>query len=129
MTQRAQKAGEAAAAKLAATRDSTGRAPHPLPDYAGVYDDPFAGAVRVSMEDGHLVLRLGNLDFIGDLEYWHDNTFRVAWRYHYYGTQYVTFDLNELGQPTRLSMGRQSVHFERVRARAGGTGGSPGAGG
>jgi len=69
------------------------------------------------MEDGHLVLRLGNLDFIGDLEYWHDNTFRVTWRYHYYGTQYVTFDLDDLGQPTRLSMGGRSVHFDRVRER------------
>lgn len=120
MTQRARKAGDAAAEKLAATRDSTGRVPHPLSDYAGVYADPFAGAVRVSMEDGHLVLRLGNLDYIGDLEYWHDNTFRVSWRYHYYGTQYVTFDLNDLGQPTRLSMGRRSATFERVRAGASG---------
>ena len=120
MTQRAEKASEAAEAKLASTRDSTGRAPHPLSDYAGVYQDPFAGAVRVSMEDGHLVLRLGNLDYVGDLEYWHDDTFQVTWRYHYYGTQYVTFDLNELGRPTRLSMGRGSIHFERVRATPGG---------
>jgi CubicO group peptidase (beta-lactamase class C family) len=116
MTQRAEKAGAAAAQKLASTRDSTGRPPHPLGDYAGAYEDQFAGAVRVSMEDGHLVLRLGNLDFVGDLAYWHDDTFRVTWRYHYYGTQYVTFDLNDLGQPTRLSMGRGSLHFERVKA-------------
>lgn len=117
MTQRAERAGEAAKEKLAATRDSAGRLTHPLSNYAGVYEDPFAGAVRVAMEDGHLVLRLGNLDFIGDLEYWHDNTFRVTWRYHYYGTQYVTFDLDDLGQPTRLSMGGRSVHFDRVRER------------
>jgi hypothetical protein len=129
MTQRAQKAGEAAAEKVASTRDSTGPLSHPLSNYAGVYEDPFAGAVRVSMEDGHLVLRLGNLDFIGDLEYWHDNTFRVTWRYHYYGTQYVTFDLDDLGQPARLSMGRGPVHFERVRARADGKDGRGGAGG
>jgi len=117
MTQRVERAGEAAKEKLAATRDSADRLTHPLSNYAGVYEDPFAGAVRVAMEDGHLVLRLGNLDFIGDLEYWHDNTFRVTWRYHYYGTQYVTFDLDDLGQPTRLSMGGRSVHFDRVRER------------
>lgn len=129
MTQRARKGGEAAAARMAATRDSTGHPPHPLSSYAGVYEDPFSGAVRVDMEDGHLVLRLGNLDYVGDLEYWHDDTFRVNWRYQYYGAQYVTFDLDALGQPTRLSMGgRGSAHFERVRGRANGSVGRGGEG-
>jgi CubicO group peptidase (beta-lactamase class C family) len=123
MTQRARKAGQAAAERLASTRDSTGHPPHPLSSYAGVYEDQLDGTVRVGMEDGHLVLRLGNLDFVGDLEYWHDDTFRVTWRYRYRGTEYVTFDLDDLGQPTRLSMGRGSRGFERVRARGGRSGG------
>jgi hypothetical protein len=114
MTERARKRAEAAEARLAATRKPGAGTPLPLSSYAGRYRDDFDGAARVTVEDGHLVLRLGNPDFTGDLQHWHDNTFRVTWRYRFYGTAYVTFDLNALGQPERLSIARMPLHYERV---------------
>lgn len=120
MTKRARKAAQKAEAKLAATRDTSGHSPLSLASYAAQYQDDFVGVARVSVEDGRLVLRLGNPDFTGDLEYWHDNTFRVTWRYHFYGTAYVTFDLNADGQPTRLSFARSPLHYERVVTGGGG---------
>jgi CubicO group peptidase (beta-lactamase class C family) len=117
------KHAEAAEAKLAATRKAGAEAPLPLSSYAGRYRDDFDGAARITVEDGHLVLRLGNPDFTGDLEYWHDNTFRVTWRYRFYETAYVTFDLNVLGEPERLSIAQTPLHYERVGASGAGAGG------
>jgi CubicO group peptidase (beta-lactamase class C family) len=113
---------EAAEARLAATRKPGAEAPLPLSAYAGHYADDFDGAAHVTVEDGHLVLRLGNPDFTGDLEHWHDNTFRVTWRYRFYGTAYVTFDVNALGQPERLSIAQTPLHYERLTEPPAGAG-------
>ncbi len=113
---RARKRAEALDARLAATRDTGGHSLLPLARYAARYHDDFDGDARVSMDDGHLVLRLGNPNFTGDLEYWHGNTFRVTWRYHFYGTTYVTFDVDAMRQVTGLSIARTALHFERVQA-------------
>ena len=53
----------------------------PLSSYAGTYGGPMFGDARVSEENGKLVLRLvPSPNFVGDLEHWHLDTFRVAWR-------------------------------------------------
>lgn len=123
--QRAQKRGEKADSTLAATRTANGRAPLPLAGYAARYHDDFDGDARVAVEDGHLVLRLGNPDFVGDLAYWHDETFRVTWRYHLYGTGYVNFDVDALGRVTRVSLAQSPLHYERVPdAHGGGSAGN-----
>ena len=107
------KARDAATEKqLTDTRLRGSRPPLPLAGYAGNYHDDLDGTARVTVENGHLVLRLGNPDFIGDLEPWHDNTFHVVWRYKFYGDDYVTFGVDALGQPTRLAI-RNWLHFER----------------
>ena len=64
--------------KLADTRAPGTRPSLPLAGYAGDYADKLDGEARVTLEHGHLVLRLGNPDFTGDLEAWHGNTFRVS---------------------------------------------------
>jgi hypothetical protein len=92
--------------------------PLPLADYAGTYVDHLEGTAHVAMEHGHLVLRLGNPDFTGELEPWHDNTFRVAWRYKFYGEAYATFDIDALKQPSRVTLAGMSLHFERARPMA-----------
>ncbi len=103
---------KAAEAKLAAMRQKD--APLPLSAYAGQYRDKFYGMAQVTEEHGHLVLQLGNPSFTGDLEPWHDNTFRVTWRDRYYGRNYVTFDLNAFGKPDKLSFALVPLHYERV---------------
>lgn len=82
-----------------------GAAPLALKQYVGVYSNPLEGDARLSLENGHLVLRLGNPDFTGDLIHWNHNTFRVKLRYRFYDEafdQYVTFDLDATGKPMEL---------------------------
>jgi hypothetical protein len=89
-----------------------------LSAYTGIYRDDFYGTAQVNEEKGHLVLQLGNPRFTGDLEPWHDNTFRVTWRYHYYGKNYVTFDLDAYGKPHRLSFALAPMHYQRLESPA-----------
>ena len=110
--------GAAMDKQLAATRMPGSKPPLPLADYAGTYVDHLEGTAHVAMEHGHLVLRLGNPDFTGELEPWHDNTFRVAWRYKFYGEAYATFDIDALKQPSRVTLAGMSLHFERARPMA-----------
>ncbi len=119
-TRRARQRGEAAQARLAATRKSGAEPPLPLSGYAGLYRDEYNGSARVTLEDGKLVLRLDNPDFTGDLAYWHDDTFRVTWRYRFRGATYVTFAPDVLGQPRTLSLASSGLHYERVPGAAGG---------
>jgi CubicO group peptidase (beta-lactamase class C family) len=104
---------EATTRKLAAARRPGTGPPLPIAKYAGSYSDPYYGTAAVSAEDGHLVLRLGNPMFVGDLEHWNGDTFHVRWRYRFYGDTYVTFDVDALGEPTRLSLLETSAHYER----------------
>ncbi|HJR14006.1 MAG TPA: serine hydrolase [Rhodanobacteraceae bacterium] len=104
--------------KLAATRVPGSKSPLSLADYAGTYADNLGGTAHVAMEHGRLVLRLGNPDFTGDLAPWHDNTFRVTWRYKFYGSDYATFDVNALRVPVRLTLAGMSLHFERTKPSA-----------
>jgi len=110
--------GAAMDKKLAATRVPGSKPPLPLADYPGTYTDNLGGTAHVAMEHGHLVLRLGNPDFTGDLAPWHDNTFRVTWRYKFYGSDYATFDVNALRVPVRLTLAGMSLHFERTKPSA-----------
>lgn len=112
--EKARKAGEAEEQKLAATRKPGALPTLPLASYAGLYKDAFNGSARVTEEDGHLVLRLEDPDFTGDLEPWHDDTFRVTWRYRFYGRDYLTFDLDAYGKPKTLNTTDPTFHFERV---------------
>ncbi len=107
---------KAAQDKLAATRQNDARAPRPLTAYTGSYRDDFYGTAQVREEEGHLVLQLGNPDFTGDLEPWHDNTFQVTWRDHYYGKNYLTFDLDAYGTPDKLSFALMPLHYQRAEA-------------
>ncbi|MBS0382942.1 MAG: serine hydrolase [Proteobacteria bacterium] len=105
--------------KLAGTRLPGAKPPLALADYAGNYHDDLDGTARIELEHGHLVLRLGNPDFTGDLEPWHGNTFRVTWRYRFYGKDYATFDVNVLNQPVRLTVVEMPLHFKRVASGKG----------
>jgi CubicO group peptidase (beta-lactamase class C family) len=109
-------AGVAMEKKLADTRVRDGRPPLSLQAYAGIYADKLDGSAYVTLEHGHLVLRLGNPDFSGALQPWHGNTFRVAWRNQFYGADYVTFDVDALDKPVRLSLTEMPLQFERVKS-------------
>jgi CubicO group peptidase (beta-lactamase class C family) len=114
VTQEEKKHRAAVEKKLAGTRKPDTKAPLPLKNYAGTYKDDLDGVAKVSLANGHLVLRLGNPNFTGDLEHWHGNTFRVTWRYRFYGKGYVTFDVDAFGKPEKLSFTLLPLHYERV---------------
>jgi len=100
--------------KLADTRAQDAKPPLPLADYAGTYTGKLDGTAHVALEHGHLVLRLGNPDFTGDLEPWHGDTFHVTWRHRFYGDDYATFDVDALGRPARLSLAEVSTAYTRA---------------
>lgn len=106
---------KAADQKLAATRKPDSRPPLPLPDYAGKYADKYNGTAVVTLEKGRLVLSLDNPNFVGDLQHWHDDTFRVSWRYRYYGDNYITFAQDVAGATDKLSLPQMSLDFTRVK--------------
>lgn len=114
-TQKAEAAAKRADQKLMGTRQPNSTPPLPLADYVGKYADNYNGNARVTLEEGHLVLRLDNPDFVGDLRHWHDDTFRVSWRYRYYGDSYVTFGQDLAGEADKLSLPPLNLTFERVK--------------
>jgi CubicO group peptidase (beta-lactamase class C family) len=117
-TQKEKASSDAAGRKITAAHRPGTQAPLPLAEYAASYSDPFYGTAQVQTEDGHLVLRLGNPRFVGDLEHWNGSTFQVRWRYRFYDRDYVTFDVGALGEPTGLSLLSSHAHFERTPPRA-----------
>jgi CubicO group peptidase (beta-lactamase class C family) len=110
--------GDAIEKKLAETRVAGNAPPLPLADYAGTYTDELDGEAQVAVEHGHLVLRLGNPDFTGALTPWHGNTVRVDWRHQFYGDDYVTFDVDALGRPSKLHLAGASLHYQRSQSAA-----------
>ncbi|MEO9002991.1 MAG: serine hydrolase [Rhodanobacter sp.] len=113
--QKDESSAKAAASKLMATREPNSMPPRPLADYASQYADDYNGTANVTLEQDHLVLRLANPDFIGDLQHWHDDTFRVSWRYRYYGDTYVTFAQDLQGAVDSLFLPQMDMKFERAR--------------
>ncbi|MGH8289166.1 MAG: serine hydrolase [Steroidobacteraceae bacterium] len=107
---------DAAKKKLKAARRPGTQAPLPLSAYMGSYSDPYYGTAAVEEDRGHLMLRLGNPMFTGDLEHWNGDTFRVRWRYRFYGDAYITFDVDALGEPVRLDLVQTQAHYERASA-------------
>lgn len=121
-TQKADRLARAQARKLAATRVPHAAPPLAISKYVGTYSDRFYGTARVTLSHGHLVLHLGNPMFTGNLQDWHNDTFRVRWRYRFYGTAYVTFQVGATGTPTELRFAQMPNHYERVVRHAGAAG-------
>jgi hypothetical protein len=74
-----------------------------LDRYAGEYEDEMYGKLRVSLEEGHLVLRRQTA-WVGDLEHWHYDTFLVRWRDRVMGETLVTFRLSPEGKVASLEV-------------------------
>jgi CubicO group peptidase (beta-lactamase class C family) len=74
----------------------------PLAAYAGTYTGAMYGDARVAEENGHLVVRLvPSPNYVGDLEHWHFDTFRIRWResvVYPYPRGWVTFTLDPQGK-------------------------------
>ncbi|MGI8510644.1 MAG: DUF3471 domain-containing protein, partial [Gemmatimonadaceae bacterium] len=72
-----------------------------LAQYAGTYTSEPYGAATVTVENGHLVMRIGP-HMVGDMEHWHYDTFRSTWRGSGNDWGMVTFRLDDRGHPTTM---------------------------
>jgi CubicO group peptidase (beta-lactamase class C family) len=86
----------------------------PLARFAGDYADPLHGDVTVSFDAGQLKIQYGTA-FVGPLEHWHYNTFRVTWNAALRGWDLVNFVLDDDGQPSVVELlgarfARKPVH-------------------
>jgi CubicO group peptidase (beta-lactamase class C family) len=73
-----QRRADSVRAAMVADRVSGTRPSLALERYAGVYDNPFYGELRVDQEGGGLVLRRSAEQW-AKLEHWHFDTFGVTW--------------------------------------------------
>jgi len=96
-------------ARVSGTRPSL-----PMERYTGLYRHEMYGEVEVEMEEEHLTARRGP-HFVGELEHWHFDTFRIHWRDRTMGTAFITFQLDARGQVARAELQGLGA-LERVEA-------------
>lgn len=86
-----------------------------LKDYAGTYSSEMYGDVRVTEENGKLVLRLIPApNFVADLEHWHYDTFQIKWRptvNYNFPRGWVTFTLDGQGKTDILKIDQPNNDF------------------
>ena len=87
-----------------------------LQSYAGTYGGEMYGEAKVSEENGRLVLRLVPApNFVGDLEHWQYDTFRVKWREsvsYPFPKGFVTFTLNAQGKVDEMKIDVPNPDFD-----------------
>jgi CubicO group peptidase (beta-lactamase class C family) len=103
-------------ARVAGTRPSLS-----LNRYAGTYSDSLYGDVEVTTEGDRLVAAMGP-SFVGDLEHWHFDTYKVRWRDRGLGTTYFTFTLNAKGEVESLRVDQLGDFGRSAREQKVGTG-------
>ncbi len=74
-----------------------------LEKYAGTYQNEMYGEAKFAVKNGKLTSEFGP-NFMGDLEHWHYDTFRVVWRDRMEGKGFVNFKLNTKGQAETVSI-------------------------
>jgi hypothetical protein len=95
--ERARARADSARARREAERVVDTRPSHAASDYVGRYGHPLYGTAEVRAEEAALVVEVGP-QFVGDLEHWHYDTFRVTWHDPYLGRDFVTFRLDRQGR-------------------------------
>jgi hypothetical protein len=102
---------KAEAAQVKGTKPSREQA-----TYIGTYSSQLYGDARITEENGKLVLQFVPApNFIGDLEHWHDDTFRVQWRdsvRYAFPPGSVTFTLKANGQLDEMKIDCPNPDFD-----------------
>jgi CubicO group peptidase (beta-lactamase class C family) len=88
----------------------------PLSSYAGTYGGVMYGDAKVTEEQGRLVVRLvPSPAYVGDLEHWHFDTFRIKWResvVYPYPRGWVTFHLDPQGKVSEMKIDVPNPDFD-----------------
>ena len=102
-------------AKLEAARVANTKPSLVIKDYAGTYSGSLYGDVTVAEENGKLVLRmLPSPNFVGDLEHWHYDTFRIKWRptvAYNFPPGFVTFTIDKNGKADEIKIDQPNNDF------------------
>ncbi|MBD0325825.1 MAG: serine hydrolase [Pyrinomonadaceae bacterium] len=87
-----------------------------LAQYAGRYTGAMYGDARITEENGKLVIRLAPApNFVGDLEHWQYDTFRVKWRdtvSYPFPKGFITFNLNAQGKVDEMKIDVPNPDFD-----------------
>lgn len=107
----AQAAAQTEAARVRDTKPSLA-----LEKYAQRFAGELYGEAQVAMENGQLVLRLGPApNFVGDLQHWHYDTFRLRWRpsvSYGFGPGLVSFTLDAKGEIEQMKIDVPNPDFD-----------------
>jgi CubicO group peptidase (beta-lactamase class C family) len=96
----------AAKSRSDAARDRSSHPSLPLGKYAGVYEDPWYGAVEVRFTNGRLSMNFGHTPSLeGEMEHWQYDTFLVRWKDpELRADALVTFSLSAEGSVDRVTL-------------------------
>lgn len=87
-----------------------------LEKYAGSYTGEMFGEAKIELENGRLIIRLvPSSNFVGDLEHWQYDTFRVKWRdsvVYPFPKGFITFTLNARGQVDEMKIDVPNPDFD-----------------
>lgn len=97
-----QEQARATAAKTEADRVKGTSATLSLDKYAGDYENEMYGPAKIVHENGKLMAQIGS-NFVGELEHWNYDTFRVTWRDRMLGREFITFRINRQGKVEGLN--------------------------
>ncbi len=77
----------------------------PLEGYAGEYNDPWYGTIKIHLDNGSLVLDFPHaFGLRAALEHWQYDTFRTRFAERGFEPAYVTFNLDAAGKIDRITM-------------------------
>lgn len=82
-----------------------------LSDYAGNYEHPVWGSIRIVEQKGKLMVIQDGLES-GDLQHWHYDTFQWISNKKWQSPSYITFGLNSSGKIVELSFGPNFVFMK-----------------
>jgi CubicO group peptidase (beta-lactamase class C family) len=115
-TKAARERAAAEAKKIEGARVPDTKPSLPLASYAGTYGGQMYGDATVTEEGGHLVVRLlPSPAYVGDLEHWHFDTFRIKWRdsvVYPYPRGWVTFQLDPQGKVSEMKIDVPNPDFD-----------------
>ena len=108
-------AAETAIKKTDEARAANTKPSLPLSGYAGTYSDDLYGAITITDEGGHLVMRFSHSpNFVADLEHWHYDTFQIKWRpsvSYNFPRGFVTFTIDRSGKTDELKIDQPNNDF------------------
>jgi CubicO group peptidase (beta-lactamase class C family) len=108
---------KAAAKKIENERVKNTSPSLPIDKYAGAFQSEMYGETKVALENSKLVVHFGP-NYIGDLEHWNYDTFRVTWRDQMQGKGFINFRLNNQGKVESINI-EGIAEFTRAAEPAG----------